>query len=42
MTVSIAEGAPQRKDGRLSASTAPGLGIEPRLEVLGDPLIVVE
>jgi len=35
VTVSIAEGAPQRKNGRLSASTAPGLGTKPRPEVLG-------
>ena len=42
VTVSIAEGAPQRKHGRLAASTAPGLGVEPRLEVLGKPVVVVE
>ena len=41
VTVSTAEGAPQRREGRLSASTMPGLGIEPRIEVLGDPLIDV-
>ena len=41
VTRSIAEGAPQRINGRLSASTAPGLGITPRVEVLGDPLLVV-
>jgi len=38
VTVSIAEGAPQREQGRLAASTAPGLGIEPRMDVLGDPV----
>ncbi len=38
VTVSIAEGAPQRKDGRLAASAQPGLGIKPRVEVLGQPL----
>jgi L-alanine-DL-glutamate epimerase-like enolase superfamily enzyme len=37
VTVSIAEGAPQRQHGRLAASTAPGLGITPRMEVLGNP-----
>lgn len=42
VTVSIAEGAPQRRDGRLAASTSPGLGIEPRMSVLGKPLVVVE
>jgi len=35
VTVSIAEGAPQRQHGRLSASMAPGLGVTPRPEVLG-------
>ncbi len=35
VTVSIAEGAPQRVNGRLAASTAPGLGITPRFDVLG-------
>jgi cis-L-3-hydroxyproline dehydratase len=38
VTVSIAEGAPQRQHGRLSASTAPGLGVTPRPEVLGTPV----
>jgi L-alanine-DL-glutamate epimerase-like enolase superfamily enzyme len=38
VTVSIAEGAPQRKHGRLAASTAPGLGITPRVDVLGTPV----
>ncbi len=41
VTVSIAEGAPQRTNGRLAASTTPGLGITPRTEVLGDPVVVV-
>jgi cis-L-3-hydroxyproline dehydratase len=35
VTVSIAEGAPQRKGGRLAASAAPGLGITPREKTLG-------
>jgi len=38
LTVSIAEDAPQRRDGRLAASTAPGLGIRPRMDVLGEPV----
>jgi cis-L-3-hydroxyproline dehydratase len=42
VTVSTAEGAPQRINGRLAASTAPGLGIEPRMDVLGKPLLVIE
>jgi len=39
VTVGIAAGAPQRKDGHLAASNAPGLGIEPLWDVLGDPVI---
>lgn len=39
VTVSIAEGAPQRKNGFMSAGTAPGLGITPRTDVLG-PMVV--
>jgi len=39
VTVSIAEGAPQRKNGRMGASTAPGLGVTPRMDVLGDPVL---
>ncbi len=42
VTVSTAEGAPQRKAGRMSASLAPGLGTEPRMEVLGEPRVTVE
>jgi L-alanine-DL-glutamate epimerase-like enolase superfamily enzyme len=42
VTVSIAEGAPQRKNGRLSSSTAPGLGIEPRMDVLGKPVFTIK
>ena len=42
VTVSIAEGAPQRVNGRLAASTTPGLGITPRMDVLGPPVLVVE
>ena len=39
VTVTTAEGAPQRQNGRMAASTAPGLGVRPRMEVLGDPVI---
>jgi L-alanine-DL-glutamate epimerase-like enolase superfamily enzyme len=42
VTVSIAEGAPRRVNGRMAASAAPGLGITPRPEVLGKPVVVVE
>ena len=41
VTVSIAEGAPQRKNGRLAASSAAGLGIEPRMDVLGKPVLQI-
>ena len=41
VTVSTAEGAPQRQNGRMAASMSPGMGIEPRREVLGDPVIDV-
>ncbi len=34
VTVSTATGAPQRRNGRMAASTAPGLGITPRPEIL--------
>ena len=37
VTVSTAEGAPQRKNGRMSASTESGLGVHPKMEALGDP-----
>ena len=42
VTVSTAEGAPQREDGFMTASTAPGLGITPRMDVLGAPVLVVK
>lgn len=41
VTVSFADGAPQRVNGRMAASTAPGLGIQPKMDVLGKPLLVV-
>ena len=41
VTVSTAAGAPQRANGRMVASTAPGLGIAPRMDVLGAPLVEV-
>jgi len=41
VTVSTAEGAPQRNGGRLAASYAPGLGIDPRMEILGEPVLDV-
>lgn len=34
VTVSIADGAPKRENGVMRASNTPGLGVEPRMEVL--------
>jgi len=42
VTVSIAAHAPLRVNGRMSAPTRPGLGVEPRPEVLGEAVLVVE
>ncbi len=41
VTVSTAEGAPRRVEGRMSATAAPGLGVAPRMDVLGDPVLEV-
>jgi len=41
VTVSIADGAPQRVNGTMTASNAPGLGVEPKFDVLGDPVLVI-
>ncbi|MBX9622858.1 MAG: mandelate racemase [Gemmataceae bacterium] len=41
VTRPIADGAPQRVDGRLAASTAPGLGVTPRLAEFGPPAVDV-
>ena len=41
VTVSTAEGAPRRKDGRMSAPDRPGLGIAPRAEFLRTPAVDV-
>lgn len=38
VTRSIADGAPQRVNGRLAAPLRPGLGITPKLDVLGKPV----
>jgi len=38
VTVSTAEGAPQRTAGTMKASEAPGLGVAPRMDVLGAPV----
>jgi cis-L-3-hydroxyproline dehydratase len=39
VTVSTAEGAPQRRNGRMAASAEPGLGIRPRPKALGRPVL---
>jgi len=41
VTVSTAEGAPRRENGFMSAGTAPGLGIRPRMDVLGRPVVEI-
>ncbi len=41
VTVSTADGAPRRVKGRLAASREPGLGVAPRFDVLGDPLVEI-
>ncbi|MCY4072395.1 MAG: mandelate racemase/muconate lactonizing enzyme family protein [Chloroflexi bacterium] len=41
VTVSTAEGAPQRAAGRMSASSAPGLGVKPRADIIGPRLVDV-
>ena len=41
VTVSNATGAPQRENGFMKASTEPGLGIEPRMDVIGQPVLEV-
>ncbi len=38
VTVAFADGAPQRAHGRLAASREPGLGIRPRMALLGSPV----
>lgn len=42
VSVSIAAGAPKRTNGRMSASSAPGLGVQPRMDVLGKPVLVLQ
>jgi cis-L-3-hydroxyproline dehydratase len=41
VTVSTADGAPQRVNGRMAASTQPGLGIQPKMDVLGKAVVDV-
>ncbi|MEC7564087.1 MAG: enolase C-terminal domain-like protein, partial [Planctomycetota bacterium] len=39
--VNTAAGAPQRENGRMSASSEPGLGVQPLMDVLGDPVLEI-
>ncbi len=41
VTVSTAEGAPQRDHGKMAASEEAGLGITPRTEALGEPAVEI-
>jgi len=41
VTLSTATGAPERKHGYMEASQAPGLGIAPRMEVIGKRVVEV-
>jgi L-alanine-DL-glutamate epimerase-like enolase superfamily enzyme len=41
VTVSTAAGAPQRVNGRMAASRAPGLGITPKIDVLGKRVVEI-
>jgi L-alanine-DL-glutamate epimerase-like enolase superfamily enzyme len=41
VTRSIAEGAPQRIKGRMAAPDGAGLGVTPRMDVLGAPVVTV-
>jgi L-alanine-DL-glutamate epimerase-like enolase superfamily enzyme len=41
VTVSTAHGAPQRAIGRMAASKMPGLGIQPKMDVLGPRVVEV-
>jgi len=42
VSTSIADGAPRRDKGRLATCEAPGLGITPRFEVLGDAVLTID
>ncbi len=42
VTLTTADGAPRRANGRMAASTRPGLGITPKAEVLGTPAFTIK
>ena len=41
LTKDTADGAPKRRNGRMRAPEGPGLGIKPKMDVLGQPLFEV-
>jgi L-alanine-DL-glutamate epimerase-like enolase superfamily enzyme len=41
VTRKLADGAPERVNGFMTASDRPGLGVEPRVAEFGDPVVVV-
>ena len=41
VTVSTADGAPRRENGFMTASTEPGLGVHPKLDVLGPRVVEI-
>ena len=41
VTVSTAAGAPQHVNGRMAASKSPGLGIQPKMDVLGKRVVEI-
>ena len=42
VTLPLANGAPKRVDGRMSSSKEPGLGIDPMMDVLGEPEFLIQ
>lgn len=42
LTIKTADGTPVTKDGCFEATNAPGLGLTPRMDVLGKPVAVIE
>ena len=42
VTVSTADGAPKRNKGRMSASKDLGLGVKPKMDILGDPIFEIK
>ncbi len=42
VTVAFAEGAPRRKGGRLAAPSRPGLGVTPKMKLLGRPILDIK